>query len=97
MASERAGDSDAEREARWAERDRIKAEMETWFEEMRAKAKGQYVAVVAEALRDWQRNLGSPLAPTTLWIDKAETPAEVAVQALLDAGYVFARLGDRNG
>lgn len=38
--------------------------------------------VVAEALREWQRNLGSPLAPTTLWIDRAEVPAKVVLDAL---------------
>lgn len=46
------------------------------------------VEVVAEALREWQRNLGGGLAPTTLWIDRAEEPARIAVDALVKAGLI---------
>lgn len=48
-----------------------------------------YVAIVAEALREWQRDeLSKDFAlktPTTLWIDKAEIPAHIAVKALMEA------------
>lgn len=41
------------------------------------------LTAIADALREWQRNYGGGLAPTTLWIDKAEEPAQVALDALL--------------
>jgi len=50
---------------------------------------------IATALRDWQRNQSPPM-DTTLWIDKAEQPAGVALDALCPKGQrvVLDRTGD---
>lgn len=46
------------------------------------RAEGDALEVVAERLREWQRGMGGGLVPTTLWIDKSEVPAQVAIDAL---------------
>jgi hypothetical protein len=84
-------------EERQARRDAQRAATAAHYEAERAAHRAEHVAIVADALRGWQRaELSKDFAtktPTTLWIDRAEEPAAAAIDALLEAGVVFARMG----
>lgn len=47
------------------------------------------LSVVADGLREWQRKHGGEhqYAPTTMFIDRAEQPAQAVLDALREAGY----------
>lgn len=72
-------------EERWAERDRRRAETDAFYEKQRREHEAQYIAVVADALRQFEQ--GGVLNV------EASRAGVVAVQALIKAGYVFATLG----
>lgn len=61
----------------------------------------EFVPIIATALREWQQvELSKDFAvkaPTTLWIDKAEVPAQVVLDAIDKAGYVLVRKPDATG
>jgi hypothetical protein len=86
MTEPRAGEPVSDREAYWAERDRQRDETQAFYDRQAEEHRQRYIGVVADALRQFEQ--GGVLNV------EASRAGVVAVQALMDAGYVFVTIGN---